>query len=51
MYNKSVNPLQTIFREAVHINGNLKPVSLIIYELIYKVVNSVTDFNMNRKFF
>jgi len=51
MYNRWVNPLQTIFREIWPYHRNLKLVSLIIYELIHKVVNSVTDFNMKRKFF
>lgn len=51
MYNRWVNSLQTIFREIWPYHWNLKQVSLIIYELIHEVVNSVTDFNMKRKFF
>jgi hypothetical protein len=46
MYNRHVNPLQTIFREIWPYLQNLKPVSLIIYELIHKVVNSITDYNI-----
>jgi hypothetical protein len=51
MYNRHVNPLLTIFREIWLYYRNMKPVSLIIYELIHKAVNSVTDFNANMKFF